>query len=401
MSVTGIGLIRSLIERRVPHAVGIYAGASWGLFEFTEAIVVERLLFSTHYENLVLLAAPLLLPSVILLAWFHGKPGRERETLARTEKIGIPANLALCGIVLWAVFAGTDLGRMTTAVTVTDEDGGVVEREIVKPGFRKSVALFPFNLGPGAGEDDTWLAYAVPFALELDLLADDFFIAKGGFLDRNEALFRDRLAERGFADLLNVPLTLKREVGEEARAEFLTEGEIDRTGDLYRAVLRVYRVDDGSLENETVHEGTDLLALLDDLSVSVRRAVGIPAREGVEDIPVRERLSGDDAAVKALFRGLEAAFVSADFAAAIELTTAAIERDPTFAAAQYILSIYAQLANRGEKPPPRCRRPSITSTGCRSACASVSGRTITLRWGIWKRRPPPQRCGLSSTRTTC
>lgn len=343
----GIGLIRSLIERRVPHAVGIYAGASWGLMEFTDAIVVQRLLFSTHYVDLVLLATPLLLPSVILLAWFHGKSGRDRETLPRTEKIGIPANMALCGIVLWAAFAGTDLGRMTTAVTVTDEEGEVVEREIVKPEFRKSVAMFPFDLGPGAGEDDAWLAYAVPIALELDLLADDFFIPRGGVLDRNEVFFRDRLVERGFADLRGVPLTLKREVGEEVHAEFLTDGEIDRTGDLYRAALRVYRVDDGSLEGETVHEGTDLLALVDELSVSVKQAVGIPAREGVEDLPVRARLSDDDAAVEALFQGLEAAFARADFAAAIELTEAATARDPTFAAAQYVLALYLQLANRG------------------------------------------------------
>lgn len=344
----GLGTIRDLFERRVFHALGIYAGASWGLIEFTDAIVVQRMLFSTHYVDLVLWAIPLLLPSVIMVAWFHGKPGRDRDSLARVEKIGIPANLAVCGMVLWIGFAGKDFGRMTTAVTVTDEEGGVVEREIVRPEFRKSVALFPFDLGPGTSEGDTWLAYMVPFTLELDLLADDFFIAKGGFLDRREVLFRDRLAERGFADLRGVPLTLKREVGEEAHAEFLTEGEIERTGDLYRVVLRVYRVDDGSLEGETVHEGTDLLALLDEVSLSVKRAVGIPAREGVEDIPVRQRLSDDDEAVEAFFRSLEAAFVEADFRAAIELTTAATARDPTFTAAQYILSQYLQLANQRE-----------------------------------------------------
>lgn len=276
--------IRDLFERRVPHAVGIYLGASWGLIEFTDAIAVQRMLFSEHYVDLVLWAIPLLLPS-----------------------------------------------------------------EVVKSEFRKSVALFPFDLGPGTGEGDTWLAYMVPFTLEQDLLADDFFIAKGGLLDRNEPLFRDRLAERGFADLLGVPLTLKREVGEEAHAEFLTDGQIDRTGDLYRAVLRVYKVDDGSLEDETVHEGTDMLALMDELSVSVKRAVGIPSREGVEDIPVRQRLSDDDAAVEELLRGLEAAFVKTDFGAAIELTAAATARDPTFAAAQYVLSLLLQLANLREE----------------------------------------------------
>lgn len=344
----GAGLMRALFERRVFHAVGIYAGASWGLIEFTDAIVVQRMLFSTHYVDLVLWTMPLLLPSVIMLAWFHGKPGRDRDALARTEKIGIPANLVLCGMVLWTGFADRDLGRMTTTVTVTDEEGEVVEREIVRPEFRKSVALFPFDIGPGTGEDDTWLAYAVPLALELDLLADDFFIAKGGFLDRNEIYFRDRLKERGFADLRDVPLTLKREVGEEVHAEFLTEGEVGRTGDLYRATIRVHRVDDGSLAGEAAREGTDLLALLDELSVAVKGAVGIPDR-GVEDIPVRQRLSDDDMAVEEMFRGFEAVIVKAGFGAGIELMTTATARDATFTVAQYLLSYYLVLANLREE----------------------------------------------------
>ncbi len=109
------GLIRDLFGRRVPYWIGVYAGASWLLFEFTNQVVMQRWLFFEHYEGLVLWPILLLLPSVIMVAWFHGKPGRDRNTLARTEQIGVPANLALCGIVPWANFADTPLGRMTTA----------------------------------------------------------------------------------------------------------------------------------------------------------------------------------------------------------------------------------------------------------------------------------------------
>lgn len=142
-----------------------------------------------------------------------------------------------------------------------------------------------------------------------------------------------------------MPLTLKRELGEEVYAEFLIAGEIDRSGDLYRATLQVHRVDDGSLAGETVHDGPDLLALMDELSVSVKRAVGIPEREGVADLPLRDRLSDDDAAVEAYFRGSEAA-VRNDLDAAIEYTAAATTRDPTFAVAQFSLYAYLLNANR-------------------------------------------------------
>lgn len=330
--------IRDLFERRVPHIVALYAGASWGLIEFT-SFVVDEFLLSPHWTRVVLVSLLVLLPSAIMLAWFHGKPGRDRDSLARAEKIGIPANLVLCGAVLWMLFGGEDLGAATRSVTVEDGEGETEERKVVKPGFRKSAALFAFDLRPGIGEDETWLAYAVPEALVLDLMADDFLNLKP------HVLFVQRLLELGYSDAQGVPLTLKRELGEEVYAEFLTAGEIDRVGDLYRATLQVYRVDDGSPVGETVHEGTDLPALMDELSASVKRAVGIPEREGVEDLPLRARLSDDDAAVEAYFRGSEAA-VRNELDAAIEFTTAATTRDPTFAVAQFSLYAYFLNANR-------------------------------------------------------
>ena len=113
---------RELVERRVPHVAAIYAGASWGLIEFT-GFVVDEFLLSPHWTRLVLVTLLLLLPSVVLLAWFHGKPGRDRDSLARTEKIGIPANLVLCGAALWMLFGGKDLGAATASVTVENDRG--------------------------------------------------------------------------------------------------------------------------------------------------------------------------------------------------------------------------------------------------------------------------------------
>lgn len=65
--------------------------------------------------RLVLITLLLMLPSVVMLAWFHGRPGKERDSLARTEKIGIPANPVLCVVGLAALFAGEDLGSVTAA----------------------------------------------------------------------------------------------------------------------------------------------------------------------------------------------------------------------------------------------------------------------------------------------
>ncbi|MYB07791.1 MAG: hypothetical protein F4Y24_15720 [Gemmatimonadetes bacterium] len=150
-------LPRDLIQRRVPHILAIYAGASWGLVEFT-AFAVDEFLISPHWTRMVMVTLLIALPSVFLLAWFHGKPGRERDQLARAEKVGIPANLVLCVVVLTALFGGEGLGSVMTTVAVETEDGETIEREVPTPEFTKTMALFPLDLGPGMAEDDAWVS---------------------------------------------------------------------------------------------------------------------------------------------------------------------------------------------------------------------------------------------------
>jgi len=336
------GTVRTLIERRVPHVLAIYAGASWGVVEFVN-FAVDEFLLSPHWTRVVLVALLVLLPSALMLAWFHGRPGPEPEGLARTEKIGIPANLVLCGAVLWLLFGGEDLGAATTSVTVETEDGEVIELEVAKAGFRKRTVLFPLNPGAGLGGEDRWLAYAVPSALEFDLSPDEFFDPVPFYF------FRDRLTGLGFPDLLDIPPALKRELAAEAYAEFYGAGEVDRVDGGYRLALRLMEVENGSVVAEEVREGADLLALVDEMSVWVKAELGIPAREGIADPPVRDWLSEDAVAVEEYFRGSAAFMVANDPKAAIGHMTAATALDPAFAAAQYSLYLFLVSGGRTEE----------------------------------------------------
>ena len=338
---SSVSLARELIHRRVPHILAIYAGASWGLVEFT-ALASDEFLLSPHWTRLVLITLFMMLPSVFMLALFHGKPGKDRDSLARTEKIGIPANLVLCGGVLWALFGGEELGSATTSVTVETEEGGTVERDVPKTEFRKTTALFPVDLGPGIGEGESWITYAVPEALALDLMADDFFVPIPTFG------YEFYARERGFESFTAAPLALKRQLAQELYAEFMAVSEIDRVDNLFRVTLGLYGVGDGSLAAETTHEGTDLLALVDEMSGQVKAALGIPAREGIEDLPVRGRLSENDAAVEAFFKGIFHNYADRDTEAAIGSLTTATTLDPSFAVAQYTLSRVLRASGQSE-----------------------------------------------------
>ena len=330
-------LAKSAIERRVPQIVAVYLGASWALVEFV-AFSVDEFLLSPHWTRVAMVTLLLLLPSVLMRAWFHGDPGR--QDVPRSEKIGIGANLVLCAVVLWVLFGGKDLGAATITVTVENEEGGTVEREIPKSEFRKRTAIFPFDLGPGFGEDDAWIAFAVPLALEVDLGSDDFFEAI-----RFE-VFDEPLKARGFPDLLGVPLALKREVSEELHAQFIIAGMIEKTADQYQVTSRLHEVGNGSLVDETVHEGPDLLALVDELSLDTKRALRIPERDGIEDLPVRERLTANDAALEEFVRAYREIIVEVDLEATLRHLEAAITHDPTFALAQYVFAQLLLFDNR-------------------------------------------------------
>lgn len=69
---------------------------------------MDEFLLSPHWTRLVLITLLLLLPSVVMLAWFHGRPGKERDSLARTEKIGIPANFLSAAVHVALATEGAD-----------------------------------------------------------------------------------------------------------------------------------------------------------------------------------------------------------------------------------------------------------------------------------------------------
>ncbi|MDE2796619.1 MAG: tetratricopeptide repeat protein [Gemmatimonadota bacterium] len=250
-----------------------------------------------------------------------------------SEKIGIPVNVALAAAVLVLLFRGVDLGARTTTVSI-EIGGETVERTVAKPEFRKRTALTRFSAAPGLGEDEHWLTHMAPFALELDLAADDFFEPIPA------SLFNRRLADFGLQSAGDVPLPLRWAVAELLHATFIVSGTVDRSGEGYRVTMNIDNTDIGQRIGETVHEGPDFLALVDEMSETLAEALDLPDRDGIEDLPVRDRLTENEAALAAFGRAHAKRFADPpDLEAAIEGLRAATALDPTFAVAQYHLSV--------------------------------------------------------------
>ncbi len=99
--VAASGVLQNLLQRRVPQILGVYLAIGWGVLEFTDWLI-DRYNLTPRLADLGLTAWACMIPTVLLLAYFHGARGQQRFT--RVERVAIPAN-AILAIALVALVA--------------------------------------------------------------------------------------------------------------------------------------------------------------------------------------------------------------------------------------------------------------------------------------------------------
>ena len=336
--------LKSLWERRVPHYLGVYLAVCWGVLEFVDWLV-NRYVLSPYLTDVVLLGLVSLIPSVLLVAYNHGKAGQDE--IVKSEKIGVPVNIVVSMLILALTFGGKDLGAATTTVTVEDEEGNTVERVIPKDEFRKRFALFPFDNESGDSALD-WLQYGVPFALTADLYQDMFIDV------RSFPQLRDRLRESGQPNGVGVPLGLKREIVGDLHLERFVTGTVNATDG---EIVVEYAIHDtrGRVQGERTFTGTSVFDIADSMSVQLKHDLKLPARhiEETIDVPASEMLTDSEVAFRHYVDGDVAIYVRDDWQAAIASYESAVGLDSTFAIAQnslYTGYLVTNQAARGMKP---------------------------------------------------
>jgi tetratricopeptide (TPR) repeat protein len=322
------GITKEMLERRVPQYLAAYFAGSWVCVEFF-AFLEERFLLSPHLTNLVLLLLLLMLPSVALFTWFHGKRGPDEWQ--RTEKVFIPLNALVTVGVLVALFAGRDLGAMTETVTVEDPEGNAVERVVPKSEFRKSLVLFPFEVADG-DEDVVALAYGALKVLTIDMVQDMFIDL------RPPALYRDKARSAGY-EVSEVPRPLQRRITRELNLDYFVDGSFAYDGATFRFSVLLHDAERGGLVAERSYEGTDLFALIDEAAVQLRKDLDLPVRyvDDSLDLPARDHSTASIEALRAYGRADYVLLEQDDFDAARAALRQAVELDPGFATAAFML----------------------------------------------------------------
>lgn len=325
-----MSFVQELRERRVPQIVSAYAVGSWGLVQFVQ-FLEGRLDWSPHVLNLVGLALLLLLlPTVAIVAWSQGRPGRDRWS--RFVKAAVPLNVIVVAVVLFVLFQGKELRAVTTTVAVTDEHGAVVERTVPREAFLKRVMIFTPQF-EDAG-DEAWTAYGFALLLDLDLSQDPFVETT------REEEFRADLNKTDLDLGDRVPRALQRKIAAERHIPAIFNGELERDGDELVLLMDLTATRTGRVTASRELRAPDLTTLVDLASRALREDLGVPASslEGQVDLPAAELTTEDPRALRLYVEAVNLITEQADWAGSTSKLEEAVAADPTFALAHHMLS---------------------------------------------------------------
>ncbi|MEK6253301.1 MAG: hypothetical protein N2B05_01265, partial [Gemmatimonadales bacterium] len=262
------------------------------------------------------------------LAWRHGTPGEDKWT--RVDATVVALNMIAAGGILMMVFSGQELGAATTVRLLEDDDGNTVERVLPKAEFRRDLLVWDFDNDSGDPELD-WLRSGMWIGLVTDLYQDLWVTP----VEVNDPRVREPLRQAGFDLPYGVPLALKRQLAEAVGVGHFLLGEVlEQDGDTLVVHTSLYETRNAREVASRTYRGASAFEIADQMSVDVRRDLGIPEWQIEEsiDLPLAETLTDSPEAFRLVAETRLAMFenrLSDVRAAARE----AVELDPAFATA--------------------------------------------------------------------
>ena len=248
-------IFTDLFKRRVPQILLLYLAGCWTIVQIVEWII-SRYLVSPHLIDLCLVTMVSFIPSVCLIAYFHGIPGRDKWQ--PVEKIGIPLNIIVTIIMVLIVFSPKDLGAVTESIIIEDENGNVINKVVPKNEFRKKIAIFYFENETGDSTID-WLRYGLPFLCDADI-EQDLYISH-----ITQDYFDYKVKNAGYTQENNLPLSVKKKISKTLNKNYFLEGSFKIFDDAYIIKTKLYRTDNGNLVNENRYVGSEIFTLTDKL----------------------------------------------------------------------------------------------------------------------------------------
>ena len=264
-----------------------YLVAAWTFLQFVDWIL-NRYNISPHWVDILLWFFLGISPS-LLIYLFH-QERLSKRILKLREKIIIPLNIIILILALYFGFGNSDLGATTKEINYTDEQGEKKITTITKEEFRIGVPIYGFkNLSNNDSLD--WLSYGIGKLLEEDLLQNKS-------LSPDFSYYIDTSTKIEEASLFN---------------DFYIDGDFKKENNNYIITAYKRKSTNGKILNEETFSGTELLPLIDDVTVFITENSGFIETRQLRylDYPINEFMSDSLSAIKA--------YINRDYSKAIDI----------------------------------------------------------------------------------
>ncbi len=330
-----------IIARRIPHIIGMYIAAVWLCVEIADWMSA-RFGISEQFSTYVFVGMLTFLPSVIMLAWGHGRPGK--DTWSKLELSWLPTNILL------SVLAINYFGVKPTEVPVTQDIQAVQpldsqlpfqnsdKIEINNNNHQKLISFFWEN-NTGSGSYD-WLSYGAAWLFAQDVKRTPSISASTPYDSRD--LIRE-LKKKGFEYSLNVPLSLSIQIANKFTNKWMILGSFTLENSRLKLSAKLYNVETGQLVKELFSSHENFLKSLDSISNDIGKYLLESENKDsnvIPDLAIEDHTSKNIEAIKYLISAKNHVAFENDYEAAINDLLKALELDKSFAEANVLATSY-------------------------------------------------------------
>ena len=257
----GGNFFQRIWHKKIPHILITYILLAWiGLQIFDWALLQFGI--SPHWARIFFITVIGITPS--LLIYLSNKDRIHQKQLKRSEKILIPSNIILVGILLFFMFKSADLGAISQNITYTNADGREETINVIKEEFQKNIPIFRFDQLNG-DSTSAWLSPGLAVAIAFDLAQDKYINAH---------------------DKENEDLNTNEKINEskENPGDHYVDGTYKINNGEYLITPKLRNSKNGKLIAEKTFKGSDFFILVDSITVFLQYSVGLSQSQIDESI---------------------------------------------------------------------------------------------------------------------
>ncbi len=340
------GLIEEIFYRRIPQIIGMYVAAVWLFVEIADWMS-DRFGISSQFSSYVFIGMLTFLPSVILLAWGHGRPGKDRWTI--TEAISIPVNVIIAFFAINVLIKpviipdSPDVPQVNALIPtsqVTKSVDRVEPIEVNNNIHNKVISFFWDNQTNDSNLD--WLSYGATWLFSKDLQRTPNISVTTPYDSRNVL---NELSDKGFNRSLNVPLSLALQVANNNAQKWLVLGSFINKNDALQFEAKLYNVETGIMEKVLNTINDNIFKALDQISNDISSYLlekNDSSGNIIPDLAIADHTSNNLEAIKYVISAKNKVTFDNDYQGAIDDVLMALEMDESFAEANVLATNYYQ-----------------------------------------------------------